>query len=94
MLGLPDFQQCIVHSALDPFEIRTGTNHNVFFNTGTAQLEFEIPTITVSESDTNPVMLCAELDLSSATGTSLGCDLTVTVSILDGTNAGTCIVVT
>ena len=44
--------------------------------------------ITVSESDTNPVMLCVELDLTSAGGTSLGCDLTVTISILDGTNAG------
>ena len=34
-----------------------------------------------------------ELDLSSAGGNSLGCDVTVTVNILDGVNAGTYIVV-
>lgn len=41
----------------------------------------------VSES-AGPVMLCVELDLSSAAGDSLGCDVTVTLDILDGTNAG------
>ena len=65
----------------------TATNH-YFFNTGTGLLAFVDSTITVSDSDTNPVMLCVELDLRSAGGNSLGCDLTVTLSIFDGANAG------
>ena len=58
------------------------------FKTGTGKLVFVDSNITVSESDTNPVLLCVELDLTSAVGNSLGCDLTVTLSIVDGTNAG------
>ena len=46
------------------------------------------PTLTVSESDTaSPLMLCVQLDLA-VTDARLGCDTTVTVDILDGTNAG------
>ena len=55
---------------------------------GVAGFMFVLPTLTVSESDTtNPLMLCVELDLVTADA-SLGCDTTVTVDILDGTNAG------
>ena len=61
---------------------------SVLFKTGTGKLVFVESNITVSESDTNPVLLCVELDFTSAVGSSLGCDLTVTFSIVDGTNAG------
>ena len=54
---------------------------------GVAGFMFFDSTLTVSESDTNPLMLCVQLDLTAA-GASLGCDTTVTVDILDGTNAG------
>ena len=62
-----------------------------FFQTGdsgagSAGLVFFDPTLAVSEGDA-PVMLCVQLDLSPAT-ISLGCDMTVTLSVTDGT-AGT-----
>ena len=72
-----------------PMIINTPTATNqYFFNAGTGLLAFVDSTITISESDTNPVMLCVELDLRSAGGNSLGCDLTVTLSIFNGANAG------
>ena len=56
---------------------------------GVAEFTWFDPSLTVSESDTaSPLMLCVQLDLATAGATSLGCDTTVTVDILDGTNAG------
>lgn len=56
------------------------------FNAGPGALAFEELNIMVSES-AGPAILCVELDLSSAAG-DLGCDVTVTLYIIDGTNAG------
>ena len=64
----------------------------VFFQTGdsgagSAALVFFDASITVSETVTTPVMLCVQLDLTPGT-ISLGCDMTVTLGVSDGT-AGT-----
>ena len=54
--------------------------------TGSAALVFFDASMTVSETVT-PVMLCVQLDLAPGT-ISLGCDMTVTLGVSDGT-AGT-----